>query len=95
MVFTDAVSKLHRVEHAPEDVELELQDLERAFLFGVVTFLLGHVAYVVAFRAWGASPVSVLGAALILVGPAFFVLRWVGDANGMRKAVIAYMVVIS
>ena len=44
MVFTDAVSKLHRVEHAPEDVELELQDLERAFLFGADAADIGSVA---------------------------------------------------
>jgi len=76
------------------DVALIGKD-KRAFLFGIATFLLGHVAYVVAFRAWGASPLSVIGASLVLVGPAFYVLRWVGDANGMRPAVIAYMVVIT
>lgn len=68
---------------------------KRAFLFGIVVFLLGHVAYVVAFREFGASPLSSIGALLMLVAPAVFVLRWVGDAKGMRLAVIAYMLVIS
>lgn len=65
------------------------------FLAGIVLFLLAHVGYVVAFRAYGASPLSVLGALLVLALPSWWVLGWVGDAKGMRKAVVAYLVVIS
>jgi len=76
------------------DVALIPKD-KRAFLFGIVVFLLGHVAYVFAFRAFGTSPLSSIGALLMLTAPAFYVMRWVGDAKGMRPAVIAYMLVIS
>jgi uncharacterized membrane protein YhhN len=70
---------------------------ERAFLLGLLSFLLGHVAYVVAFVVRGQSPgwliagLLVTGALAIGIGP--WLLPHVGDA--MRVPVVAYMVVIS
>ena len=70
---------------------------ERAFLLGLLSFLLGHVAYVVAFAVRGQSPgwliagLLVTGALAIGISP--WLLPHVGDA--MRAPVIAYMVVIS
>ncbi|MDJ0959481.1 MAG: lysoplasmalogenase [Acidimicrobiia bacterium] len=70
---------------------------DRAFLLGLVSFLFGHVAYVVAFVVRGQSPgwmiagVIVTGAAAIVIAP--WLLPHLDDA--MRIPVIAYMAVIS
>ena len=66
------------------------------FLLGIVAFLLGHVAYVVAFGLLGVSPTGIL-AALVVLGPfAWGVWRWVGDRAGSQgTAVLAYIAVIS
>ena len=70
---------------------------DRTFLLGLVSFLLGHVAYVAAFVVRGQSPgwliagLIVTGALAIVIGP--WLLPHVGD--GMRIPVIAYMAVIS
>lgn len=69
---------------------------DRAFLAGLVAFLLGHVAYVVAFAlvtppAGWAHPVAILPLAAAAV-----VLRWLWPHLGtMRGPVIAYVVVIT
>ena len=70
---------------------------DRAFLLGLVSFLLGHVAYVIAFVVRGQSPgwliagLIVTGILAIVIAP--WLLPHVGDA--MRAPVIAYMAVIS
>ncbi len=67
------------------------------FLLGLISFLLGHVAYVVAFARRG---VSVPASGLAIVGLVFvgaLVLRWLlpsVDAR-MKPPVMAYVVVIS
>lgn len=66
------------------------------FLSGLVAFLLGHLAYVVAFVARGWSPPIALGALLILLVPAALVARWLGPKLGrMKTPVWAYIAVIS
>lgn len=68
-----------------------------AFLAGLVSFLLGHLAYVVAFVARGLDPV----AALVAVAPAalafWWASRWLRPSvpPEMRTPVRAYMAVIS
>lgn len=77
-----------------------LFDDSRSFLAGLVAFLLGHVAYVVAFATvigvgqWtgGAMPVAIGAAALA----AIVVVRWLWpDLGSMRGPVLAYVAVIS
>lgn len=66
------------------------------FLYGLVAFLLGHVAYAVAFCLWGINVrTSALTAALVVV-PVFFVFQWLNPHLGdMRLPVYAYMLVIT
>jgi len=67
-----------------------------AFLGGLVTFLLGHVAYSVAFGVLGLNAWFVVAAAVVIVLVGSFVWRWlrphVGDMTGPVRA---YVVVIS
>lgn len=77
------------------DVFLALPQ-EKAFLLGLVSFLLGHVAYVVAFFL--AAQVTQwtwigLGLCLVLSGGVFLWLR--PHLGSMMGPVIAYIVVIS
>ena len=77
---------------------------ERAFLAGLVAFLLGHVAYVVAFACvvdpfggppgWLDGPMAALAPIPALAGAV--VLRWLWPHLGrLRGPVIAYVVVIT
>jgi uncharacterized membrane protein YhhN len=68
-----------------------------AFLAGLVSFLLGHVAYAVAFAERGLSVGGVVLAALALVPAALAALRWLGPhvPAEMRLPVRAYVTVIS
>ena len=68
----------------------------RTFRLGLLTFLAGHAAYVVAFdraQSWSSwSPIVLLP----MVVTAVFVARWLWSfASSMRGAVLAYIVVIS
>lgn len=68
-----------------------------AFRAGIVAFLLGHVAYVVAFmqhKIDGLGLVAGAGVALVL---AMFVARWLGPKLpfGYRNLVWTYVVIIS
>ncbi len=77
------------------DVLLISQDL-RAFRGGLVSFLLGHVAYVVAFAGLGPSVGWSTGAAVPLVVVGAVVMRWLGPHLGrMFIPVLAYVVVIT
>ncbi len=67
-----------------------------AFLGGLVAFLLGHVAYVVALVLGGLELRVALGASLALSLPAVLVLRWLAPRAGrLARPVVAYVVVIS
>ena len=70
---------------------------KRAFLAGLVAFLVGHVCYAVAFGVMGVHPLAlgVAGAAVLVV--AVFVCRWLMPhvEGPMRVPVLAYVTVIS
>lgn len=67
-----------------------------AFLLGLGSFLLGHVAYTVGFAVRGLDVGWVFAAAALLAVPLMVVLRWLlPHAESMRGPVIAYAAVIS
>ncbi len=78
------------------DVALMFHDSRRAFLVGLVLFLLAHVAYTVVFTALGRSSGwdIVSGAVLLAAGAGFYALIR-PNLGAMRVPVLAYMVVIS
>lgn len=66
------------------------------FIGGLVSFLLGHVAYVVAFASLGISTTEALMAAVVMAVVMFFVGRWVfPHAPEMRIPIGVYMMVIA
>jgi uncharacterized membrane protein YhhN len=68
----------------------------QAFLGGLVAFLLGHVAYSVAFGTLGVHPIVGSIAVVVVALIALFVWRWLAPHVGdMAAPVIAYIVVIS
>jgi len=79
------------------DVLLIPKDSPAVFRLGILAFLLGHVAYSVAFLARGVDPMAVLGSLLVLTLAAGIVLRWLlpHTPDDMRAPVFAYIVVIS
>ncbi|MDP6980967.1 MAG: lysoplasmalogenase [Myxococcota bacterium] len=79
------------------DVFLIPDDRPASFKAGLVSFLLGHVAYAIAFtRLAGDTSVAIV-AGLVCTGAAGIVLRWLWPHLGadMRIPVVAYVVVIS
>ena len=69
-----------------------------AFLGGLASFLLGHVAYAAAFATAGASPSWAAAAALPATAVGGVVLRWLWRhrlPEPMRGPVVAYVVAIS
>lgn len=67
-----------------------------SFAAGLVSFLLGHVAYVVAFGSLPISPPQTLIAAVAMAAILFFVGRWVfPHAVDMRVPIGLYMLVIA
>jgi uncharacterized membrane protein YhhN len=70
---------------------------KRAFLGGLVSFLLGHVMYVVAFGVRGVDVAASLGAMGALLIPLWFVGRWLLPSveAKMKTPVLAYMAAIS
>lgn len=68
-----------------------------AFLAGLASFLLGHVAFAVAFVVHGVSLAALVAAAVVVVAPAALALRWLGPhvPPAMRAPVRAYVTVIS
>jgi len=79
------------------DVLLIPRDRPAIFRLGILAFLLGHVAYSVAFFARGLDWSATLGAAIVLGIAGAFVLRWLGAHTppDMRRPVVAYVAVIS
>ena len=73
-----------------------LGDKKAPFIAGLVAFLLGHIAYVVAFASLGWSQTHALLAAAILVVVLGAIAKWVlPHAKGFGGPIIAYMVVIA
>ena len=71
-------------------------DSRPAFLGGLVAFLLGHVAYSIAFGTLGVNPVVGAISAVVIAVIAIFVWRWLAPHLGeMTAPVTAYVVVIS
>lgn len=70
---------------------------KRSFLFGLVAFLLGHVAYAVACVVRGIDLHVVLGAAVVMALVAVPILRWLWPhvEKPMRIPVAAYVAVIT
>ena len=67
-----------------------------AFLGGLVTFLLGHVAYSIAFGVLGVNAAIAAAAAIAMTIIGFFIWRWLGPHVGdMTGPVVAYVVVIT
>ena len=68
-----------------------------SFLAGLVSFLLGHVAYAVAFAARGLDPVWVVAAAVPAAVAVWAVLRWLMPhvESKMKGPVYAYVGVIT
>jgi uncharacterized membrane protein YhhN len=79
------------------DVLLIPRGARGAFLAGLISFLLGHVAFVFAFFLRGLEPAWLAGAALACALAAGLALRWLWPhvESGMRGPVAAYVVVIS
>lgn len=79
------------------DVLLIPKDRPVVFRAGVLSFLAGHVAYVVAFLARGVSPGAALAAAVILVAIGLPTLAWLRPhvPAEMKAAAYGYVVVIS
>ena len=78
------------------DVFLLFRDKKR-FRLGLVSFLLGHVAYCVAFGVAGLEILWLAVSAAAVVAVAVVVLRWLMPkvSGDMRGPVVAYVVVIS
>jgi len=76
---------------------LLIPDDPRSFVAGLGAFLLGHVAFAVAFLSRGVSPLAVGIAALVLFLPMRWALRWLGPhvSREMATPVKAYVTVIS
>ena len=71
-------------------------DTRRGFVGGLVSFLLGHVAYAIAFITLGVDPAAVVVAAAAVALIGVLVWRWLSPHVGdMKGPVIAYVVVIS
>jgi uncharacterized membrane protein YhhN len=70
---------------------------KKTFLAGLVSFLLGHVAYAIAFAVRGVDARWAIGAGLVLVVVAVPVVRWLlPHVRGhMRMPVLAYVAVIT
>ena len=79
------------------DLLLVPRDARLPFLAGLVSFLLGHVAYTLAFAVRGLDLVTCLVAAAAVLGASLLALRWLLPhvPARMRTPVLAYMVVIS
>ena len=79
------------------DVLLIPKQSRRAFLAGLASFLLGHVAYAVAFLLRGVDPEASAVATALVAVPSLTVLRWLWPfvPDRLRVPVVAYVGVIS
>ncbi|MFN2302350.1 MAG: lysoplasmalogenase, partial [Anaerolineales bacterium] len=78
------------------DVALMLPDKPRAFLVGLVLFLLAHIAYIIAFGTLASysNPEILSLAILLVIGVTFYAIIKPGLGK-MRIPVIVYMLIIS
>ncbi len=67
------------------------------FRIGIAAFLLGHLAYAIAFYRLGLDPTVLLIAAVVLSGLAAITLRWLQPRvpHDFQIAVVCYIAVIS
>lgn len=73
-----------------------LGQAKQYFIAGLVSFLLGHIAYVVAFSGLPISPTSALLAAAVMTPLMAVIARWVfPHAPDMRVPIGIYMLVIA
>lgn len=79
------------------DVLLIPNDRPAIFRAGILAFLLGHVAYVVAFASRGLDALLAGGMVVLLAGPVVGVIRWLRPhvPAELKGAVYAYVGVIS
>jgi len=79
------------------DMLLVSSKSRKLFLFGLVSFLLGHIAYIGAFSTRGGSLLAVTCAGFVMAVFAWFVLRWLkpGLDERMRRPVLIYVLAIS
>lgn len=79
------------------DVLLIPAERPTVFRAGILSFLLGHVAYGVAFASGGLHPATALVSAAVLAIPAVLVLRWLRPSvpPDFVGPVFAYVAVIS
>ncbi len=79
------------------DVLLIPKGRPAAFKAGLLSFLLGHVAYVVAFAQLDGNLAVAVGAGIACVAVGSLVMRWLNPHLGgdMRVPVVAYVIVIS
>jgi uncharacterized membrane protein YhhN len=79
------------------DVFLIPKGASTLFLVGLLSFLLGHLGFAVAFTLRGPDPLWTVAAAVLALPPAYLVLRWLHPhlSARMRTPVVAYVAVIS
>jgi uncharacterized membrane protein YhhN len=79
------------------DVLLMPKGAQRAFAAGLASFLLGHLAFALAFLVRGAEPAWLAGGALAAAALALPVTRWLAPhvPERLRTPVRAYVLVIS
>ncbi|MEP7020172.1 MAG: lysoplasmalogenase [Pseudonocardiales bacterium] len=84
-----------------ENRPVEAVEADVPFLIGLASFLLAHVAYVIAFVRYGLHPIQLLAGALVVMGAAVLalprILRGVREEGGasLALAVSAYATVLS
>jgi len=79
------------------DVLLIPRNQPKVFLAGVSSFLLGHVAFAVAFISRGVAPAAAAASVALVAIALAFVVRWLSPHldGELRNAAYAYMFVIS
>ena len=79
------------------DALLLSEGQSKGFLLGIAAFLLGHVAYAVAFGVLGFQPFGVVGGGAVVVALAAPLLRWLvpNVPDDFRLPIVSYVVVIS
>lgn len=79
------------------DVLLIPKEHPRVFLAGLVAFLLGHVAYTIAFAVRGLDPSTIAVAMVAVLALGLMALRYLLPhvSGSMRRPVLAYVAVIS